>query len=452
MVLYSFLLGIVLVLGAPYWLVRMMTSGRYRAGLAGRLGRIPADVLEAGEAASRDGRRLVWVHAVSVGEVLAATALVAAMREAGLVVAVSTTTQAGQALAKRRFVGCAVFYMPLDFGVLVRRYMRALRPKLVVTMESELWPNVIRECKRARVPLAVVNARVSDRSFPRYLRLKGVWGPLLREVSLFLAQSTETAERLRAIGVAAERVRVSGNLKFDVRAPKKSEVAERILELAQGRPVVVAGSTVAAVRNDQFDEEMLVIQAWEKGARQDLKALLVLAPRHTDRFTRIEALIVEFQYLRASDWKNTLKPDSTEKNVASRASNFLPGREGVLDVILLDTIGDLAAVYGVANVAFVGGSVVAKGGHNPLEPAQFGVPVVMGRSYENFKQIVGAMREADAIRIVGQESLATTLVELMTDTAAAKAMGERGRAVFQAQAGATGRTMEALLELMAVGR
>jgi 3-deoxy-D-manno-octulosonic-acid transferase len=237
-----------------------------------------------------------------------------------------------------------------------------------------------------------------------------------------------------------------------VRAPKKSEVAERILELAQGRPVVVAGSTVAAVRNDQFDEEMLVIQAWEKGARQDLKALLVLAPRHTDRFTRIEALIVEFQYLRASDWKNTLKPDSTEKNVASRASNFLPGKEGVLDVILLDTIGDLAAVYGVANVAFVGGSVVAKGGHNPLEPAQFGVPVVMGRSYENFKQIVGAMREADAIRIVGQESLATTLVELMTDTAAAKAMGERGRAVFQAQAGATGRTMEALLELMAVGR
>ncbi len=219
MAIYSLLLMLVLVVGAPYWLVRMMTSGRYRAGLWGRLGRVPAGVKAAGDLAAKSGKALVWVHAVSVGEVLAASAMVRELQSAGLVVAVSTTTMAGQELAKKRFPECAVFYMPLDFGVVVRRYLGALRPRLVVTMESELWPNVIRECERAGVPLAVVNARVSDRSFPRYMRLRAVWGPRLREVTLFLAQSEETAERLRRMGVAAERVRVTGNLKFDVRAP-----------------------------------------------------------------------------------------------------------------------------------------------------------------------------------------------------------------------------------------
>ncbi len=435
MALYSFLLGIVLVVGSPYWLVRMMTSGRYRAGLAGRLGQIPAEVLEAGEAAEQDGKRVVWLHAVSVGEVLAATALVAAMREAGLVVAVSTTTQAGQVLAKRRFIGCAVFYMPLDFGVLVRRYIQALRPKLLVTMESELWPNVIRECKRVGVPLAVVNARVSDRSFPRYMRLTRVWGPLLREVSLFLAQSEETAGRLRAMGVAADRVRVSGNLKFDVRAREATAMTRRVQQWIAGLDVklVVAGSTLAG-------EEDALLEVWQEVQRgaSPVASMVLIAPRHTDRFVEVFGLIERHGY------------------VAVRCSSLGEFGMGTMlsgnVVLLLDTIGDLASMYSVGAVAFVGGSVVAKGGHNPLEPAQFGVPVVMGRSYENFKEIVGAMLDADAIRMVERESLATSLVELMTDPAGAKAMGERGRAVFEAQAGATERTMAALLTLMAVGR
>ena len=228
MMIYSLLLAAVLVVGAPYWLVRMATSGRYRAGLMGRLGRVPTEVTAAGDAAG-NGRPMVWVHAVSVGEVLAATAMVGALNDAGVAVAVSTTTQAGQELAKKRLgSSCAVLYMPLDFGVVVRRYLAALRPRLVVTMESELWPNVIRECRKARVPLAVVNARVSDRSFPRYMRLRGVWGPVLREVSLFLAQSEETAERLKKMGVAAERVRVTGNLKFDVKAGEATAMTKRV--------------------------------------------------------------------------------------------------------------------------------------------------------------------------------------------------------------------------------
>jgi 3-deoxy-D-manno-octulosonic-acid transferase len=443
MAVYSLLLMLVLVVGAPYWLVRMMTSGRHRAGLWGRLGRVPVEVKGAGDSAAKSGKALVWVHAVSVGEVLAASAMVRELQGAGLVVAVSTTTMAGQELAKKRFPECSVFYMPLDFAVVVRRYLAALRPKLVVTMESELWPNVIRECKGAGVPLAVVNARVSDRSFPRYMRLRAVWGPRLREVTLFLTQSEETAERLRRMGVTKERVLVTGNLKYDVRTPERSQIAERIKELAAGRPILVAGSTVASGRDEDVDEEALIIQVWEQQPRQKMGALLVIAPRHTNRFGEIEALVMEFNYLRASDWAAFRKADESE-------NNYLPGMKGRLEVVLLNTIGDLAAVYGVADVAFVGGSLVAKGGHNPLEPAQFGVPVVMGPSFENFKEIVAAMKDADAIRIVKREELGGALVELMTDRAGAESMGARGRTVFEAQSGATERTVTALMALLGV--
>jgi 3-deoxy-D-manno-octulosonic-acid transferase len=478
MAIYSLLLMLLLVVGAPYWLVRMMTSGRYRAGLWGRLGRVPVGVKAAGVEAAEAGKDLVWVHAVSVGEVLAASAMVRELQGVGLAVAVSTTTMAGQELAKKRFPECAVFYMPLDFAVVVRRYLAALRPRLVVTMESELWPNVIRECKRAGVPLAVVNARVSDRSFPRYMRLRAVWGPRLREVTLFLAQSEETAERLRRMGVTSEKVRVTGNLKFDVRAPKQSGMAEKIRELAAGRPILVAGSTADRLKNDGLSEDEIVIQAWEGTLRREMGVMLVLAPRHTDRFGEVESVASEFRYRKASELMGRGGTDVKEStlpfaNGAKGGAPALvegppglvvlppthdgdavmygaPGFVDLVEIVLLDTIGDLASVYSVGAVAFVGGSLVAKGGHNPLEPAQFGVPVVMGPSYENFKEIVGAMREADAIRIVGRGELTAALVELMTDRAGAEAMGARGRAVFEAQSGATGRTVTALMELVGV--
>jgi 3-deoxy-D-manno-octulosonic-acid transferase len=433
MAVYSLLLLAVLVVGSPYWLVRMMTSGRYRAGLWGRLGRVPAGVKAAGDSAAKAGRALVWVHAVSVGEVLAASAMVRELQGAGLVVAVSTTTMAGQELAKKRFPECVVFYMPLDFGVVVRRYLAALRPRLVVTMESELWPNVIRECKRAGIPLTVVNARVSDRSFPRYMRLRAVWGPRLREVTLFLAQSEETAERLRRMGVAGEKVRVTGNLKFDVKVGEATAMTRRVGAWVAkvGVELVVAGSTL-------LGEEEALLEVWLEVQRKSspVASMLLIAPRHTDRFDEVFGLIGKQGY------------------VPVRCSSLADaGEESLLSgnvVLLLDTIGDLASMYSVGAVAFVGGSLVAKGGHNPLEPAQFGVPVVMGPSYENFKEIVGAMKDADAIRIVRREELGGALVELMTDRVGAEAMGARGLAVFEAQSGATGRTVTALMELVGV--
>ncbi len=427
MIVYSLLLTAAVVVSAPWWLWRMLTSGRYREGLGERLGRVPA-----GLRGVVGGKRVAWVHAVSVGEVLAAQRLVGELGAAlgtGWVVVVSTTTATGQKVARERFGAGRVFYFPLDFGFAVRRYLRVLKPELMVLMESELWPRHLVECARAGVPVAVVNARVSDRSFPRYMRMQWVWRRLFGKVRVFLAQGEEAAGRLRAIG--AERVRVVGNLKYDLGALPASEVAAWVQRIADGRPVVLAGSTLADRNASAPDEEQMMIQAWE-GALRAMGVLLVIAPRHPERFGEVFATASEFNAVKASTGR--AQGETTTEGLCDGA-----------EIVVLDTIGDLAAVYGVATVAFVGGSLVAKGGHNPLEAARFGVPVVMGPSYENFREIVDGMRAADAIRIVGAEGLAGALAEELKDGAA---MGARGRVFFESQAGATGRTVAALLELI----
>ena len=421
MLVYSAMLLAVLVVGAPYWLVRMATSGRYRAGLLGRLGRVPQDLREAVR-----GRDVVWVHAVSVGEVLAAAQLIRELKAAlpGWVVAVSTTTETGQRLAKDRLEDSPVFYLPLDFAYSVRRYLDVLQPKMLVLMESELWPRLIVECSRRGVRMAVVNARISDRSFPRYMRLRRLWRPFLEKISLFLAQSQETAERLVQIGVPAERVRVAGNLKYDVQSREAGEMTKRIGSLLGGARLIVAGSTLDG-------EEDALLAAWPAIREAVPDAVLLIAPRHPDRFVEVGELI-----------RRTGNP-------FFRCSHLLVDTGPISGgILLLDTIGDLASVYRLAAVAFVGGSLVVKGGHNPLEPAQFAVPVVMGPSYENFREVVERMRGGDAIRIVPRERLEATLVALLRDPGGAQALGERGRDVFEQQSGATGRTVEALRTLL----
>jgi 3-deoxy-D-manno-octulosonic-acid transferase len=422
MVVYSSLLLAVLVVGAPYWLMRMATSGRYRAGLRGRLGVVPKELH-----AATAGRSVVWIHAVSVGEVMAATQLIRELRERlpGWVVAVSTTTETGQRLAKTRLPDSPVFYLPLDLKFAVRRYLRVLRPQMLVLMESELWPRLIKECAKDGVPVAVVNARISDRSFPRYMRLRRLWRPFLEMISLFLAQSRETAERLEKIGAPMERVRVSGNLKYDVQSRSENEMARRISSILSGSRLIVAGSTLAG-------EEEALLAAWPAILESVPDASLLIAPRHPDRFEEVSQLIRRSgtPFLRCSQLAQSTDP--------------LVGGT----ILLLDTIGDLASVYGVATVAFVGGSLVAKGGHNPLEPAQFGVPVVIGPSFENFREIVKTMQEAKAIRIVATDELAETLIGILQGTDDERALRQRGRAVFEAEAGATVRTAQALVSLL----
>jgi 3-deoxy-D-manno-octulosonic-acid transferase len=429
MVVYSSLLLAVLVVGAPYWLVRMATSGRYRAGLRGRLGLVPDGLL-----AAVSGRHVIWVHAVSVGEVMAATQLIRELKGAlpGYVVAVSTTTETGQRLAKDRLAESPVFYLPLDFKFAVRRYLRVLRPKMLVLMESELWPRLIDECAKSGVPVAVVNARVSDRSFPRYMRLQRLWRPFLEMISLFLAQSKETAERLVKIGAPVERVKAAGNLKYDVRIGAESALTQMLQRrLSAGARVVVCGSTLEG-------EEKILLEAWPALLAKEPNAVMVLAPRHPDRFSAVASMVSanNFRLMRASEFR--------EENSREITTSALEAGS----IFLLDTIGDLASMYGLGRVAFVGGSLVPAGGHNPLEPAQFGVPVVMGPSFQNFRDVVETMRDANALRIVSAMDVGVELTKLLQHADDAKALGERGRAVFEAQAGATGRTVQLLVSLL----
>jgi 3-deoxy-D-manno-octulosonic-acid transferase len=284
------------------------------------------------------------------------------------------------------------------------------------------------------------------------MKVRAVWGKALRMVGLFLAQSEEDARRLVALGARPEAVRTIGNLKYDVRAAKASRVAELIREVAAGRPIVVAGSTVDRLNDKKLSEDEMAIQAWEGGVRREFGALLVIAPRHPERFGEVEWTVMEFCYLKASDWvasKDGLLAQISPCRDGKPAPNRLTGTGDRLEIVLLDTIGDLAAVYGMADVAFVGGSLVRRGGHNPLEPAQFGVPVVMGASFENFRDIVTKMQEGDGIRIVrDKDELETALIELLKDREKARAMGERGRAVFEEQQGATARAVDALVGLV----
>jgi len=429
MLAYSALLTLALALSSPWWLLRMATTRRYREGLRQRLGAVPAYLL-----AAIRGKRVLWVHAVSVGEVLAATRLVGEL-EAVLGeefrVAISTTTRTGQALARERFGAERVFYMPLDFAFAVRAYLRALKPAALILMENELWPRVLHECARRNVPVAVANARMSDRSFARAMRMQSLWGGVMRRPALWLAQSEEDALRLVIVGVRAESVRVPGNMKYDVLAPRQSRVAERIREAAAGRLILVAGSTVEGTPA----EERLVLEAWGQRLKSDVMALLVIAPRHPERFAAVESLLQTCRYVKASAWGSMSEDDEDVHEP--------------VDVVLLDTIGDLAAVYGVADAAFVGGSLAGRGGHNPLEPAQFGVPVVMGPSFENFRDVVARMREASGILIVqNKDELETALLDLLTNREYAKAIGEHGRQVFEQQQGATARTVDALVEMI----
>ncbi len=417
MMLYSCLLTIALVVTAPWWLWRMATSGRYRAGLRGRLGQVPPSLIRAVE-----GRETIWLHAVSVGEVLAAERLIAELQSTlpHHVIAVSTTTETGQKLATERLPGSPVFYMPLDFATTMRRHLDAIKPSLVVLMESELWPRMLTECERRHIPVVVVNARISDRSFPRYLRLRRFWKPMLAKVTLFLAQGDESAGRLEKIGVPLNRIRVVGNLKYDAPVPADTEMVQTLRRnLPEAGEIIVCGSTLE-------NEELEILEAWVRLMSTGHRGVLIIAPRHPNRFGDVLRLVGR-SVVRASTWLEDPRP------------------LGFGEVMVLDTLGHLAAVYQVATVAFLGGSLVPRGGHNPLEAARFGVPVIMGPSYENFREIVDAMRARDAIYIVEHGNLT---LSFHTAMARGRAVGQRGQEFFEAQTGATARTLIALTDLL----
>lgn len=424
---YNLALLMALIAGSPWWLWRMATAKKYREGLRQRFGGVPAWLKSAAHA-----RPVIWLHAVSVGEVLAISRLVSELDKTfpGFQMLISTTTRTGQKLAQERFGVNRVFYCPLDLPWAVRAYLNVLEPRMLILAETEFWPNLLAGCFRRQIPVAVVNGRISDRSWPRYRMLRRLWRPLLAQLKCVLAQSEIDAQRLRAIGCQPDRVTVTGNLKFDVRAAQEAQATRLLHSLGSGLRFVVAGSTLDG-------EESTLLEIWPELLKADPQLVMVLAPRHPERFGAVAALLLKsgLRWIARSTWQT--QPESAlEPLVAGQ-------------IILLDTIGELASIYSIASIAFVGGSIAPAGGHNPLEPAQFGVPIVMGTHYVNFRTITEDLCAHDAIRIVPREEFAQTLITLLNSPAEANAMGSRARQVFEQQAGATARTVQAVEGLLA---
>ena len=420
--LYTLALALALLVSLPYWLYQVLRHGKYRRGFAERWGEVPARLTSA--AASR---RLIWIHAVSLGEVLAVGGLVERMRSAFPQhrVVVSTTTDTGQDLARKRFGEQNVFYFPMDFAFAIRPYLRALQPELVVLAETEFWPNFLRLVRGSGARMAVANARISDRSWPRYQRSRWALRKMLAHVDLFLAQTPQDRERLISIGADAARVQVAGNLKFDVTLPPPPPIVERVrqsLKAEGSGPVLVCGSTVD-------DEEPVLLKAFENLRVAHPRAVMILAPRHPERFDKVAILVQQL-------------------GIALHRRSRWQGEPLAGGVLLVDTIGELAALYGLADVAFVGGSLVPRGGHNIIEPAQHGVAIVTGNHTENFRDIVGLFQSRDAVRIVGVSELPLTLMQLLENDAERLALGRRAKETLASQMGATARTLESLQVLL----
>jgi len=420
-VLYSALLALLLVITLPYWLLQMLRHGKYRAGLRQRFGALPPHLLNRGK------ERTIWVHAVSVGEVVASCGVVEALGHEfpSHRVLISTTTSTGQKLAAKTFGAENVFYFPLDFAITVRPYLETLRPELCVIAETEFWPNFLRLAKRSGTRVVVINCRISDRSLPGYKRLRFWLRKVLANVDLFLAQTEEDRARLIAIGATEKKVTVGGNLKFDVAPPRSPAIVASLrgaLEQSLAEPILVCGSTLEG-------EEGALLSAFHNILATHPKAIMILAPRHPERFAEVATLVEQlgFRMWRRSLW----------------SGEALAG-----GVFLVDSIGELAALYSLATVAFVGGSLVPRGGHNILEPALYGVPIVTGNHYENFRDIVNFFLSRNAVRVVGLAELPLVLIELIDNSEERARLGRNAVAALESQRGATARTVRALAELM----
>jgi 3-deoxy-D-manno-octulosonic-acid transferase len=419
---YNFLLAVTFVLALPYFLVKGLRTGKYLKSLRERLGRVPPD-LNPARAAS------VWIHAVSVGEVLAVRALVEPLRRRfpGHPLLLSTTTLTGNAVARKSLVGVdGLFFAPFDLRGPVRRVLEAVNPSLLILVETELWPNLIHEARRRGTRVALVNGRISPRSFPRYRRIRSFLKRVLADVDLFLMQGEAHVRRILEMGAPPERVKNVGNLKYDAVTDAATPAAlARLLDGAVRSPLWVAGSTVAG-------EEAYVLEAYRRVRERVPAARLLIAPRHPERFAEVPRLIegAGFRCVRRS----LLEPGGW--------------RNG--EVLLLDTLGELAQVYPLATVVFVGGSLMPAGGHNVLEAAVAGKPVVVGPHMENFQEIADEFRAAGAlVQLDSEAALASEVTALLLDDERRGTIGGRARSLIERNRGAAEHTLDVLARLVA---
>ena len=373
----------------------------------------------------------IWVHAVSVGEVQAAAALVIALRDRypQVPVLVTTFTPTGAARARALFRGRAeVRFLPFDLPGSVRRFLDRARPRLAVIMETELWPNLYRQCRVRRIPLIIASARLSRRSTDRYRRLGALFKETVSGGVVVAAQGEGDAERFRALGAAAERTHVTGNLKFDLTLPPDIGERGRALreQYAPSRAIWVAGSTHGGV------EEEALLAAQRRVIAAHSGTLLVLAPRHPNRFEEV------------ATW---LERQGVAFARRSRAS-APPAAGQACSVLLLDTLGELLYFYAAADVAFVGGSLAPIGGHNLLEPAALGLPILTGPNNSNGEDVARLLLECGAAKIVRNEvELGARVAELLSDQALRMDMGARGLAAVERNRGALEKLMTLIASL-----
>jgi 3-deoxy-D-manno-octulosonic-acid transferase len=391
--LLNVLYAALLTLLSPVILWRMLRHGRYRRGIQQKLfGRLPV---------TPDGRPVAWFHAVSVGEIVQLQKIVDEFRrQTGntWMVVVSTSTDTGYDLASQRFPGCQLVWFPLDFSWAVRTALQTLKPRLLVLVELELWPGLLLECSRQQVPVAIVNARLSERSFRRYLR--GTWflQPIFSRIALVAAQSQPCAERLQRLGVPADRIHITGSVKFDGVAcsPQHppTQLLRKLFQIDAQAPVLMAGST-------QAPEERRILEAWQQLRRLHPSLQLILVPRHRERFDEVAEMVqaAGVPLLRRSQ----LSADTPAPHAGSDC------------VRLLDTIGELSACWGLADIAFVGGSFGSRGGQNMIEPAAWGAAVTFGPNTWNFRDVVQIFRDADACRQVQSPAELLPLIQHWLD-------------------------------------
>ena len=445
--LYSLLTAAGMLLLSPYFLLRGLIQRKYLSNIPERLGwRFPPELRD--ENSPGWTQKSIWIHAVSVGEVLAVLPLAQQLKKRfpQLRLVVSTTTVTGQKIARERMpFADAVFYFPLDWSGPVRRALGAARAAAVIIVETEIWPNFLRQCRRAQVPVIFVNGRLSERSFRGYGRalsysagaLAGFLKKVLGDATLFLMQSEEDAARLIALGAPGERVLVSGNIKYDVAEPDESPLStwlEAELAKSNRRPVVVAGSVLA-------HEEISVLRAFADVEREFPRALLILAPRKPEQFENAATIVAE-------SGRKLLRRRDLVFNGAGSA--VLPEP---VNVFLLDSLGELGELYRLADAVFVGGSLVPGGGHNILEPAAFGKIPIYGPSMENFREMSGKFLAAGAaIQVKSSEELGAAWAGLLREPERAARMGTFARELVERNRGATQRVLQHIEQLLGPNR
>ncbi|HEY3393874.1 MAG TPA: 3-deoxy-D-manno-octulosonic acid transferase [Lacipirellulaceae bacterium] len=445
---------LVLAVCAPLIVWQAMRTGKYREGYREKLlGIVPRRTSDA---------TCVWIHAVSVGEVSLVATLLRELRSAhpDWQFVVSTTSRAGHELARKKYADLAVFYCPLDFSWAVRTAMRRVRPSLLVLAELELWPNLIAAAKRHGARVAIVNGRLSDHSFPRYRRVRPLVARVLEQIDLIAAQNAESAARFRALGAAADRVHATGSLKYDGaqtdRNSPRTAALRQLAAFAHDDIVFLAGST-------QEPEEQIAVEIFQGLSADHPRLRLVLVPRHLERFDCVARLLDEshLSWCRRTELESqrpappgVLDAKSTEMRGDSNLSLKPPAKPGAAArVLLVDTIGELSAWWGTAQIAFVGGSFGSRGGQNMIEPAAYGAAVAFGPNTWNFRDVVASLLAADAAVVVRDaHALEMFVRRCLDDPAYAAALGTRAKLLVKSQLGATLQTVELIEALFESGR